>query len=142
MDMARADVRSDAFPSCEAQMIIILSDDKTWTTMQATITRIDGAVTTMQAAITRIDRAVALVAQQQLQEIRLMTALDDAFTGLTTQVTANTDAEASAITLLKQLADLIQANATSPAQVTALAAKLKSSADALGAAIIANTPAG
>jgi prefoldin subunit 5 len=69
-----------------------------------------------------------------------MSALDDAVVALGTQVQANTDAEASAIDLIRQLADLITANATDPAAVNALADKLRSSADALAAAILANTP--
>ncbi len=63
-------------------------------------------------------------------------------TALTTQVKANTDAEASAVLLLGQLADLIKANASDPVALAALADQLKGSADALGAAIVANTPAG
>jgi len=64
-----------------------------------------------------------------------MSALDD----LATQVQANTDAEASAVTLITGLASQIAAAATDPAKVTALAAQLKSSADRLAAAVVANT---
>jgi hypothetical protein len=60
---------------------------------------------------------------------------------LANQVKANTDAEASAITLLNQLSDLIRSAAADPAKVQALADSLKSSADSLAAAIVANTPA-
>jgi hypothetical protein len=70
-----------------------------------------------------------------------MAAIDDALATLTTQVQANTDTEASAVTLIQGLAVLIQQNAADPAAVNALAAKLKASADALGAAVTANTPA-
>jgi hypothetical protein len=87
---------------------------------------------------TKID---AILASVQRMEAK-MTALDDAFTALTAQVTANTSAEASAVLLIQKIAALIQANATSPTQVTALATQLKSSADALAAAVVANTPAG
>ena len=69
-----------------------------------------------------------------------MSALDDSIAALGTQVKANTDAEASAVQLIKDLADLIEANATDPAAVNELATKLKASADALAAAITANTP--
>lgn len=62
-------------------------------------------------------------------------------TGLTTQVKANTDAEASAVLLLTQLSDMLHAAATDPAKVKALADQLKGSADALAAAVVANTPA-
>lgn len=70
-----------------------------------------------------------------------MSQLDDAVAALGTQVQANTSAEASAVTLIQNLAGLIQSNANNPAQITALAASLKTSADALAAAVVANTPA-
>lgn len=70
-----------------------------------------------------------------------MTALDDAITNLSTQVTANTSAEASAVTLIQQLASMISANANDPQAITDLSAKLQASADALAAAVTANTPA-
>ena len=60
---------------------------------------------------------------------------------LTAQVKANTEVETSAITLIKGLADQIAAISTDPEAVAALASQLKSSADALAAAITANTPA-
>jgi len=60
---------------------------------------------------------------------------------LTAQVTANTDAEASAITLIQGLAAQIAAASGDQAAVDALAAQLKTSATALAAAIVANTPA-
>ena len=63
--------------------------------------------------------------------------LDD----LKTQVQANTDAEDASATLLGQLADIIKANANDPAKVQALGDQLKAHADALAAAIVANTPA-
>lgn len=67
-------------------------------------------------------------------------ALDD----LTAQVTASIGVEASAVTLIQgisaQLAALIAAG-SDPAALTALSDKLKTSADALAAAVAANTPA-
>jgi hypothetical protein len=48
--------------------------------------------------------------------------------------------ETGAVQVITNLASLIQSNATNPAAVTELATKLKASADALGAAIVANTP--
>lgn len=59
---------------------------------------------------------------------------------LTAQVTANTSAEASAITLLQNLHDLLVGAGTDPAKLAALADTLKTSGDALAAAIVANTP--
>lgn len=66
-----------------------------------------------------------------------MAAIDD----LAAQVKANTDAEASAVQVIEGLAAQILQTAGDPAKVTALTAQLKASADALGAAIVANTPA-
>lgn len=62
-------------------------------------------------------------------------------TALTAQVAENTSAEASAITLLNGLSAQLASIATDPVAVAALAAELKSSGDALAAAIVANTPA-
>jgi hypothetical protein len=77
--------------------------------------------------------------QHQLDrmEKNIMAQLD----ALTTQVKANTDAEASAVILLNGLAAKIAQIATDPVAVKALSDELKTSADALGAAIVANTPA-
>ena len=62
------------------------------------------------------------------------------FDALVAQVTANTDVEASAVALIQGIAAQLANNPT-PAQVAALSTQLKSSADALAAAITANTPA-
>jgi hypothetical protein len=70
-----------------------------------------------------------------------MPPLDDAIAQLTTQVQANTDAEASAVQLIQGLAVQIAAAAGDAPAVLALAAQLKTSADALGAAVVANTSA-
>ena len=60
---------------------------------------------------------------------------------LATQAKANEDAEASAVTLLNSLSAQVAATAGDKAASLQLAADLKSSADTLGAAIVANTPA-
>jgi hypothetical protein len=60
---------------------------------------------------------------------------------LAAQVAKNTDAEASAIVVLNDLAGRIAAVAGDKPATLALAATLKSSADALSAAIVANTSA-
>lgn len=62
------------------------------------------------------------------------------FDALTAQVAANTTVEGSAATLIAAIAAQLAAEPT-PAQVSALAAQLKTSADALSAAVVANTPA-
>jgi prophage DNA circulation protein len=91
--------------------------------------------------LSRIEHKVdRLLAGLQTVETE-MTAIDDAVAALTTQVQANTDAESSAITLIQGLATQIASLASDPAAITALAAKLKTSADSLAAAVMANTPA-
>ena len=62
------------------------------------------------------------------------------FQGLIDQAKANTDAEQAAVDLLNSLAARLLAS-PSAADVTALGTQLKASADALGAAIVADTPA-
>ena len=61
--------------------------------------------------------------------------------GLTAQVTANTDVEASAVALLNGLAAQIAQLKTDPAALQALSDQLKASATSLSEAITANTPA-
>ena len=61
-------------------------------------------------------------------------------TALTNQVKANTDAEASAVILLQGLSAKLTQFAGDPAQINALATQLNTSAAALAAAIVANTP--
>ncbi|HEY5985736.1 MAG TPA: hypothetical protein VIV12_05030 [Streptosporangiaceae bacterium] len=80
---------------------------------------------------------LAALAAVQQGESRMAMSLD----ALAAQVQKNTDAEASAVTLLNTLSDLIRSSAADPAKVTALADSLKASSDALAAAIVANTPA-
>lgn len=69
----------------------------------------------------------------------IMSALSD----LQAQVAANVDAEASAVTLIQgiaqQLKDALAASGNSDPALLDLAAKLHASADALGAAVLANT---
>jgi hypothetical protein len=60
---------------------------------------------------------------------------------LTAQVTANESLENSAITLIQGIAAQLAAIKDDPAKIQALANSLKTSADSLSAAIIANTPA-
>lgn len=94
------------------------------------------------AAVARIDKATKALTQTTNRMETTLSGLDDAFNNvLIPQVTANTSAEASAVLLIKQLADLAAANSTQPQAILDLAAKMKTTADALGAAIVANTPA-
>jgi predicted RNA-binding Zn ribbon-like protein len=60
---------------------------------------------------------------------------------LQVQVTENTSLEQSAITLIQGIAAQLAAAAQDPAKIQALSDQLNASADALAAAIQANTPA-
>jgi hypothetical protein len=79
--------------------------------------------------LTKLDMLTAL-------EMEIMTDL----TALTAQVKANTDVENSAVILIQGIAAQLASVAADPAAVAALAAQLKTSADALAAAVAANTP--
>jgi len=85
----------------------------------------------------KLDRILNLLQQVLRKEEKMAGELD----ALTAEVTANTDAEASAVILLGQLHDLLVAAGTDPAKLTALTTQLATSKDALAAAIVANTPA-
>jgi len=90
--------------------------------------------------LARLDRIEAKVdSLTQKEEARHM-ALQDELDALAAQVTENTNLENSAITLIQGLADQIANAADDPTEVAALSARLKSSAEALAAAITANTP--
>jgi len=69
-----------------------------------------------------------------------MTTLTEALAVLTAQVDENTSVNESAIILIQGLADQIASVATDPTQVVELAGRLKASAEALAAAVSANTP--
>lgn len=60
---------------------------------------------------------------------------------LVAQATANEDAESSAVTLLNALAAQLTTVAGNKQATLDLATALKTSSDALGAAVVANTPA-
>lgn len=64
------------------------------------------------------------------------TAIDE----LAAQVEATETVEASAKTLIEGFAAQLAGAADDPAQVRAIAARMKASADALAAAVAANTP--
>lgn len=60
---------------------------------------------------------------------------------LTAQVQASEDVEASAVVLINGIAQRIADAGTDPVALQALQDSLKTSADTLSAAIVANTPA-
>jgi len=64
-----------------------------------------------------------------------MAAIDD----LTAQVAANKTVEGSALTLINGFAARLAAAGVDPAKLSALQTDLKTSADALTAAVVANT---
>ena len=69
------------------------------------------------------------------QEIHMSKELDD----LTAQVKANSEVEASALTLINGIAARITAAGTDPAALKALTDELKAKDDELAAAVTANT---
>lgn len=83
-----------------------------------------------------LDCVVRLLAELLQTGDQLMTALDN----LAAQVRQNTQAEASAIELLRRLSELLAQAAGDPAAIEALATELRTSADALAQAILENTP--
>jgi hypothetical protein len=62
-------------------------------------------------------------------------------TALTSQVTATTTVEQSAITLIQGIASQLSQAGTDPVKLSALQSQLSTSAAALAAAVTANTPA-
>ncbi len=78
-----------------------------------------------------------LIQQTREKLDKLMKELDD----LSTQVQDNDDVEASAVLLINGIAARIAAAGVDPAKLSALTSSLKGSADALAAAVAANTPA-
>ena len=96
-----------------------------------------GVLTRLDNIEIKLNRILAKLVGIAKQEKQIMADL----TVLTTQVKANTDAEASAILLLQGLSAQIEALKNDPVALQALADELKVSQEALAAAIIANTPA-
>jgi hypothetical protein len=62
-------------------------------------------------------------------------------TAITAAVQRNSDAEASAIALIQDIAARLEAAKGDPVAIQALADALNAKADELGAAVVANTPA-
>ncbi len=91
----------------------------------------------LDQVLARLDRIEALLLIELIEGKFIMSALDD----LTAQVAASTTVESSAVLLIKGIAAQIAAAGTNPTSLQALQASLKSSADALAAAVAANTPA-
>jgi hypothetical protein len=73
-----------------------------------------------------------------LKELKYMSTQLDT---LTAQVTTNTDAVESAITLINNISQALKDAGTDPVKLQALADTLKQEDDKLAAAVVANTPA-
>lgn len=85
----------------------------------------------------KVDTILRRAGEILLTEDTMSVELDN----LERQVRQNSDLEASAVTLIKGLADQIAAAKTDPVRLDALTTELKQKADALAASITANTPA-
>ena len=92
----------------------------------------------LKALLQRTERGLGAI-QDQLT--RMEKTMSQELDSLTVQVTRNTDVEASAVVLLKGLAQQIADLKTDPVKLQALSDSLKTSADALAEAVVANTPA-
>lgn len=84
----------------------------------------------------KLDTVITLLGRLLNQEMTMSKELDD----LAAQVAANTQVEQSAVTLIQGIAAQLAAAGTDPAKLSALHDQLKSSADALAAAVLQNTP--
>lgn len=93
---------------------------------------------TVLSFLVAIDQKLNLVLTAIAQGESLMSSELQA---LTDQVAKNTTVEASAIALIQGIADKLAHAQSDPTQINGLAAQLKNSADALAAAVAANTPA-
>lgn len=85
----------------------------------------------------RLKTVISLLSQIKKGEEHMTVELD----ALKAQVAHNTDVELSAVVLIKGLADQIAASHDDPAALVELTSKLHDSAEALAAALVANTPA-
>lgn len=91
-----------------------------------------------KAVLARLDQIVAQLANLTQGVANMSVELD----ALEAEVSRNTEVDQSAITLLTGLAEQIEALKADPVKLQALADSLRSSSDALAAAVVANTPAG
>ncbi len=82
-----------------------------------------------------------IIIENQVKLKELLMGTKEEMTALTAQVQQNTDVENSAIVLIQGIAAQLASIANDPAAIRALAGQLKTSSDALAAAIVANTPA-
>lgn len=98
---------------------------------------VDFAGSDMSQVNARLDSIVSLINGLSGKVSTMSAELDT----LTAEVARNTTVDASAITLLNGLAAQIATLKNDPVALQALADSMKSSSDALAAAVVANTPA-
>jgi hypothetical protein len=85
----------------------------------------------------KLDQLLKAVNAVLKLEVAMLAELDN----LTTEVTRNGEVEASAVLLIKGIAQQLIDAKDDPVKIAALSASLKASADDLAAAVAANTPA-
>jgi hypothetical protein len=104
--------------------------------------RIDTVVSMLETLLgssdPRLDTVMSMLSALITQGAEMATD----FTAMTTAISANTDAQQSAIQLIQELAGEIRAAAGDQDAVNAFAAQLQEQAAALAAAVVANTPVG
>lgn len=98
--------------------------------------------------IYRIEHKLDYLIEQQhlmLQRLTIIVHKENSMatdlSALTAAVAHDTEVDASAITLLNQLSQMLKDAATDPAAVQAIADALAANAQALADAVVANTPA-
>jgi hypothetical protein len=96
--------------------------------------RLAGMLGTVLARLTLMEAKLDVVIRREETIMADLAALE-------AQVATNTAVDQSAIVLITNIAAMLEAAKTDPARVQALADQLRGSADALGAAVLANTPA-
>lgn len=96
--------------------------------------RIERAVTRLAQ---RVDLLLSLARAQLAEQADMAVSLDD----ITQHVTEIESVDQSAIELLKKLADKVGSLEPTQEAIDALAARIRTSAEALAAAVTANTPA-
>jgi len=95
----------------------------------------------LSPVLERLNRMEVRLAAELLNLRKGVEKMSAQLDALTAEVTRNTTVDESAITLLQGLAAQIEAMKTDPAALQGLADSLRSSSDALAAAVVANTPA-
>lgn len=99
--------------------------------------QLDRMERTVQRISQRVDLLISLARSQLSELFNMATSLDS----ITEQVTAIETVDQSIITLVKQLADMVAELKPNQEAIDALAARLRTSAEAVAKAVTDNTPA-